>query len=330
MEENGKGNKEPFVVDVVCPFCGKHFSAAAQPGPPGEPPKAKAVFEEKLISDQEAAFREKVVEKILKKEFEIPLLPDVALRVIRLTGDANTSMQDLAKVILTDQGIAGKILQIANSPVYGGAVEIKTNSPALVRRGPPEVKDHKLALSMQSKIFKSASYRKIAKSLWEHAIATALAARVIANALRMEKEEAFVGGLMHDLGKMILLHILDQSERELRFSYKPAEETVFLLMEQYHSDLGPLVVEAWDLPGPAASAVRDVPRIDTLEEIPPMIAAVSLASDICDVKGIGYEQIEKDLPSSTAAKALSLTPETCEDLVSRFNEFYEQAKGAFQ
>jgi HD-like signal output (HDOD) protein len=315
------------ILDVVCPHCHKRFRLAVGPQPviPSKAPAAEPA----PMPEEEAAFRERVIDGIMKKNFEIPLLPHVALKVIRLTGDTKTSMQDLAKVILTDQGIATKILKIANSPVYAAAVEITTISQALVRLGQVEVKNLMLAISMQSKVFKSGSFQETAKELWEHSIGVAFAARVVANALRIEKEEAFLGGLMHDLGKMVLLNLLEKSLKSSSRPFKPSKELIVSLLNQFHCDVGEMVAKNWELPHHVAETIHAIPRSREMETIPREIAAVILGNEMCEAKGIGLDKTETDISAGFGARALSLTPDACAELERRFDQIFEQAKGAF-
>ncbi|MCB1155548.1 HDOD domain-containing protein, partial [bacterium] len=185
--------------DTCCPHCNTQFRL-------GRDAPLMKVDTQTLLAEREAEqmrkkddeFQAFVVNKLLDKDFQIPLLPHVAVKVMRLTSDHHSSMQDMARVIMTDQGIAAKILQIANSPVYAGTEQIKTVSQALVRIGQTEIRNVMLSIALQGKVFKSKSYADLAKCLWEHSVAVAFASRVVANALRMPKEEAFLSGLMHE------------------------------------------------------------------------------------------------------------------------------------
>ncbi|GAH74409.1 unnamed protein product, partial [marine sediment metagenome] len=207
---------------VICPHCKKALIVSIPvmkqaPSPPRPEESSDGdgyIDRDGPISEEEMRFRERVVNKILSKEFELPLLPHVALKVIRLTNDATSSMQDLAKVIMTDQMMTSKIIRIANSPVYAGTMEITNIKQALVRVGQGEVRNLMLAVSLGSKVFKSGMYSKLAKMLWEHAVGVAFAARVIAHGLHLDREQAFLCGLMHDLGKMVMLDILENCQRK--------------------------------------------------------------------------------------------------------------------
>ncbi|MBZ0270414.1 HDOD domain-containing protein, partial [bacterium] len=297
--------------------------------PPGGPPAllAAPAPPELEISEDDAVFREKVVAHILSKDLEIPLLPHVAMNVIKLTNDARSSMQDLARVVLTDQGIASRILKIANSPVYAGAVEVKTISQALVRLGQREVKNLMLAISLQGRVFKSASYQSLARKLWEHSIAVAFSSRVVANALRLPKEEAFLAGLMHDMGKMVLLNLIERCLREMPVKYRPSMPLVLDTLRQFNADVGEMVVARWDLPDEIRRAVRrGEPRPDGT---PTDADAVAIGNAIAEIKAIGPDTWDGPLYEHPAAMNLHLSREACEELIRRFDQMYEPARGLF-
>ncbi|MCC6158413.1 MAG: HDOD domain-containing protein [Deltaproteobacteria bacterium] len=326
MSGSGSASEKKRIFEVVCPGCGKRLRI-------GRDVKLIEVEEGEsdagLFAERDEAFREKIVERILAKNYEVPLLPHVALRVMRLTGDASVSMQDMAKVILTDQGISSRILQIANSPVYGAAVEIQTISQALVRLGQNEVKNLMLAISMHSRIFKSAVYKKLAQQLWEHSIAVAFAARVVANALRLPREEAFLAGLMHDVGKMVLLTIMESAQKLVAPGFMPSDRTVHAILAQYGADVGEMVAKSWDMPHHMADAIARMPHLHEMREAAPETAAVALANDIAVIRGIGPDRAEIALVDTPGARLLNLSVEACDELLVRFDQIHEQARGVF-
>jgi HD-like signal output (HDOD) protein len=272
-----------------------------------------------------------VVETILNKEFELPLLPHVAIKVIRITNDANSNMADLAKVVMTDQMMATKIIKIANSPVYAGTVKITDIKQALVRVGQGEIRNMMLAVSLGSKVFRSGLYGRLAKELWEHAVGCAFAARVVAHGLRKNREQAFLCGLMHDLGKMIMLNILEQCQRKERKGFRPSKGTILELWNRYQQDVGELAVTNWNLPQIVSHVVQHHSKLNEIEEDEGDMAAVTALGDaFCRLKGIGQDPEEElDLSSQEASQRLNLAPETIFELLERFYQLFEQTKHEF-
>jgi HD-like signal output (HDOD) protein len=288
-----------------------------------------APVQDTVQDDREAEFREKVINKILLRNFELPLLPHIAVKVIKLTGEPNVSMQDLAKVILTDQAIATQILKIANSPVYSGAVEVKSISQALMRLGIAEVKNLMLAISLKAKVFRSGTYGHVAKDLWEHSVAAAFAARTIAVGLNLDKEEAFLCGLMHDLGKMVLLSILETTQKELR-DFRPTQETMMAILNQYNTDVGDLVSGKWNLPSSVQNSIKyhmKLEDLDTRDLLPPLTA---LADIFARMIIPGPDQLtEVSFESLPVVNRLQMSSMTCGIDYEKFAQTFDKAKGVF-
>jgi len=257
-------------------------------------------------------------------------LPHVAVKVLRLSNDSNSDMQDLAKVIMTDQMMSAKIINIANSPVFMGTIEVTNIKQALVRVGVIEIRNMMLAVSMASKVFKSGMYSSLAKSLWEQAVGAAFAARVIAHGLRMDRELAFLCGLMHNLGKMIMLNILENCQRRERRGFKPQKQIIDDLWKQYSSDVGELAVSTWRLPDQIQKVVRSGAALgEENEDTDRMVAVTGLAGAFCQVKGIGQEPDDIELEKLPAVGLLQITGDACFELLERFYRTYDQMRNEF-
>lgn len=327
-------------LKVVCPHCKKPMvvkvpvnRATLQPVPPPENrsvDKGEYTDWDGPLSEEEIRFRERVIDTILRKEFELPLLPHVAIKVIQISNDSKSSMQDIAKVIMTDQMMTTKIIKLANSPVFAGTIEVTNIKQALVRVGQSEVRNLMLAISLGSKVFRSNIFGSVAQNLWEHAVGAAFAARVISHGLRLDRELSFLSGLVHDLGKMILLNILETSQRRERKGFKSSKSTIFDIWDQYQSDVGVLAAEAWKLPEETRSVIRYHRAFDEMDDNPiPLVWIVALADEFCRIKGIGQETEEIDLEESEAARMLNLTPNAGFELLERFYRLYDEMKSDF-
>lgn len=342
---------------VRCPHCNQMFivnapmeeaiktepvvpprPAASPPSPPSPPPPSAAprppapepLEEERELTPEEEDFRDRIVKAILARDFELPMLPHVALKVIRLSSDPDASMQDLAKVILTDQTIAAKILQIANSPVYAAITEISNINQALVRLGQAEVKNLMLAISLGTKIFKSRLYGRLAKTLWEKAVGVAFAARVLATKLNADRDESFLCGLMHNIGRMIALSILEKAQHEVGSDFRPPESMAIGILDQYHRDIGELTVAKWALPPVVGTVIAhfETPQNQTTPQR--VVSVISLADAFCRQAGIGLATPEEiDLASHPATRLLRLEPALGKEMFDRFVQIFASAKNEF-
>ncbi len=152
-----------------------------------------------------------VANAAVKQLSHIATLPEVTLGIIELVENPNSSAQDLNELIGRDPALSARILKVVNSAFYGLPRQIGSINRAISMLGLNAVKNIAIAASL-AKLFRGGALcdRFDAKELWDHSIAVATAARLLAKEARMSSgDEAFLGGLMHDIGIMVAL----QSDR---------------------------------------------------------------------------------------------------------------------
>ncbi len=156
--------------------------------------------------------REQVVTKAIREISHIATLPEVTLQIIQMVEDPKSTASDLHEVISGDPALSSRILKVVNSSFYGLPGQIASINRAIVLLGLNAVKNIAIAASL-SKLFRGGDLtpRFSAKDLWEHSNATAAASKIIADTLKMGLgDEAFLAGLMHDIGIMVEM----QADRE--------------------------------------------------------------------------------------------------------------------
>lgn len=139
---------------------------------------------------------------------ELPSLPQVLVGVSRVASDPTSSAADLAGVILKDQALTMKVLRVANSARYAvSTARVTTVSRAVVLLGFESVRAIALGLGAYHLLSSLRRGGEILEGFWIHAVATAVVAQELADLLRYDvPEEAFVAGLLHDVGKLVLAH----------------------------------------------------------------------------------------------------------------------------
>jgi len=137
----------------------------------------------------------------------LPALPAIYTKLSHLLHLSNTTLQMVGNVISEDQVISAKVLRLVNSSFYGFSKKIGSLERAVVILGQNEIKSLVLATSMlkvfpRSKLSQDFDINK----LWEHYISCAVASRILAEAAFVENpEEVFASGLLHDIGKLVLI-----------------------------------------------------------------------------------------------------------------------------
>lgn len=145
------------------------------------------------------------VEIIVEQLGELPAAPVILSKALRLTSDMQSSIDDISRYIAADQSLSAKVIRLSNSPLYGRAQEISSLHEAIMVLGFDQIKSIIITASTVQ-MFQSGPHAETARVLWEHSLATALGARLIVQKYGgLDKEEAYLCGLLHDIGKLVLL-----------------------------------------------------------------------------------------------------------------------------
>lgn len=179
-------------------------------------------------------------------EFTLPVLPQVASQVLTLTNNPDADIGDLSGLIHKDQALAGHVLKIANSPAYGGSETIVSLKQAVTRIGMRLLSDIAIAISMQGAVFQVPAFEKEVKNLWRHALASAAYGKEVALANRCNVEGQFLCGLLHAIGKPVVLQTIAEIQAVMDFSLNWA--SIQQLLDRFHCKVGVAVALKWKLP----------------------------------------------------------------------------------
>lgn len=201
-------------------------------------------------------------EEVAARVRDLPALPTVVTEVLRVTRDPDSSVFDLTEVLARDQALTAKVLRLANSALFGFPRRIATLSDAVVLLGFHTIKSLAIAGSAFSVMDRAVEGYGLERGwMWQHGIAAGAAARFLAKKWRPAlAEEAFIGGLLHDLGKIVLDSYVgeafDEIIKKVRRENKPFASAERDILGFDHAAVGALVAEAWALPGDLVAAVR--------------------------------------------------------------------------
>ncbi len=174
--------------------------------------------------------------------------PKVAVRILKLFENDDLSSYQLAKVIALDPILAAYILKISNSAYYNFATKIKTLSDAITLIGFEEIKKIVIMISAKN-AFKVSD--DIDKLLWEHSLAVAIACSTVNSITKVTEEgEAYISGLLHDIGKIVFKKSEFVDYKSLfRKAYDSGEEIRFLEEKVFgytHADVGGYLLQSWN------------------------------------------------------------------------------------
>jgi putative nucleotidyltransferase with HDIG domain len=190
--------------------------------------------------------RTALLARIEDRHLELPLLPNIVWEVMELTSSDDVDTRKLSALIHRDQALASHILRVANSPAYMPRMPIVSLQQAVSRLGAATLGEIAFAISIQSRVFDVAGYEHEIRTLWHHAVGTGAYAKEIARLRRSNVEGAFLCGLLHDIGKPVLLQTLVDIQRSFGVTVDPA--AVSAVMEACHTQVGHLIATEWGLP----------------------------------------------------------------------------------
>jgi HD-like signal output (HDOD) protein len=207
-----------------------------------------------LAQDKEA-----VVSNAIREISHIATLPEVTVKVVELVESPKSTAQDLHKVISTDPALCSRILKVVNSSFYGLPGQIGSINRAIVMLGLNAVKNIAIAASM-AKLFRGGELGQSfsARDLWTHSNVTAATAKLVAQSIKLGlADEAFLGGLIHDIGIMVEMQYdrnkLAEVIKNTGLDSKGIPAMNMLEMEQRaydanHQDFGTGLCEKWKFP----------------------------------------------------------------------------------
>ena len=244
-----------------------------------------------LAGRVEAAIREGKV--------DLPVLPEAAIKVRHIV-EHDGGVREIVTVIEREPSLAAAVLRYANSVAYAGLREITDLHQAVMRLGFVNVEKTVLAISAKGAFSSSdKSDEHLYRALWQHSLATGLAARRVApRSLEIGPEAVFLAGLLHDIGKVVVLRCASQLRKADPAHYGFSDETLLEFIQALHCTAGAQLCAAWNLP----SEIRAVALRHHDEELSGsgdlLIAVVQLANLM------------------TRKAGASLTPDTSVSLVS--------------
>lgn len=202
------------------------------------------------------------LQKALAGVSEISSLPEITARIVQVVEDPRATAHEMHDIVRADPALAAKILKVVNSAFYGLPSQIASLDRAILMLGLSAVKNIALAASL-SRLFvvEDVSEQFAARDLWRHSVAVGVAARLLAESGgAVEADEAFVAGLVHDLGLVAMQQLFPANLREV-VDRCHAETLSFCELERHvvgadHQMLGAFLAERWKFPPTLRQAIE--------------------------------------------------------------------------
>lgn len=274
----------------------------------------------------------RTLDMIISSIGDLPATPAIISTLMSLTADLNADIDKISRAISSDQSLTARVLKLSNSSFYGRTKEVRTLNEAILLLGFKTLRSMVVASSTHS-LYQSTGSGDAQEKLWEHSLATAIASRLVAASIRHPlAEEAFIAGLLHDIGKLVLLQKRGGEYKDIIAGVESSGETFLDVEDEVfgfnHTDVGLLLLHKWSFPQILANAVFEHHEpIDAESDVPPLSFIIHFGNHVAKRLDIGFNDTRvEDLTTLPSMARLGLTPEALETLEPALAEQFDYEK----
>ena len=252
-----------------------------------------------------------MIDKFLKsKNVKLPAFNATAHQIQKEIAKEEPDSRLIEKLIVSDQSLTGEVLRVSNSSFYRGLTQVTTVRDAIIRLGIKEVSNIATLVTLQHNFqSKNPIVQKIMGKLWRHSVGCAIGANWLARQTGFQAlaHEAFIAGLLHDVGKLFILKVIDDLKASGKIANLPSDKLLNEIMQNLHTDRGYALMIHWNLPEKYCRVARDH-HIEDFDCNNFLIVLVRLANQMCHKIGIGLS-VEPSLVliATPEAKQLQLS-----------------------
>lgn len=255
------------------------------------------------------------IERVVEETSTVYSLPLFYERLNETINHPRSSIDDISKIITEDQGLTARLLRLANSPMFGCYAKVDSITKAVTIIGTQQLRDLALAASVMGVFMGIPEDLLRMSSFWQHSIACGIVARSLAVYRRESNvERLFVGGMLHDIGQVVLASARPEICRELleaqRDTGRSYMELEFEKMGFNHAELGGALLKKWKIPASIAEPVSFHHSPAAAEQFRLEAALIHLADIICQAMEFG-QGAEHGVPplDEIAWERLGLAPQ---------------------
>lgn len=237
-----------------------------------------------------------LLDDVIRQIKDLPTLPTVAQQMLSDIDDENTSLDAICEKVAMDQSLTAKALRLANSSYFGANSKVVTLQQAVALLGIKNIKKLILMTSLDNGFPTSRCRNFDSKAYWRHSIATAICAELISRTLRMKHDFAFTAGLLHDIGRLVLVTRFPK-EYEQVIAHREQQDCYLLDAEQAvmgidHVSVGLVLAMQWEFSDAIQDAISGHHQPDN-KDLNPVAAIVHVANSI--VHALDLSGTEDDL-----------------------------------
>lgn len=243
------------------------------------------------------------LDQVVRAVRDLPSLPVIVMELLETMEQEDASSALLAHKISQDQALTAKILRVANSSFYGMSARVTTVAQALSILGFSTVRALVTAASISGAFVLDANSPFNFSQFWKHAIATAICAKHLAPFSRVAPDSAFITGLLHDIGQLVLATKFAYAYAQVT-AYRQANDCAVIDAERHilqldHAMVGAALSEHWRFPLAMQQAVLQHHAIDS-NHAEPLTVVIHIANTITHALDLAGDPMEA-LPDTSAS-----------------------------
>ena len=259
----------------------------------------------KLQPDNSISIQDAAALAVTSDSVELPVLPEVALQLLKLTGDIECDPVDIVALFKRDQSLTGHLLKTTNSIRYSSGQTVTSIQHAVARLGLLQVREIVMLISCRSKVFNVKGFDQDVRASFEMSLATAAFNQEIARVRRQNVEDAFLSGLLHDIGRPVLLQELSDVRTES--AIEADDDEIRSAAEEHRIPMAARLVRSWELPGRLADTIlHQATPLEAGEQESPA-AMLNVAIDLA--RGALAGELTSEEYTHTLVDVLNLYPE---------------------
>lgn len=202
------------------------------------------------MSVQTRSLLDVINEELARGDLQLPVYPAIASRVQALAASGTGNAEQFERLLAHDPAIASHVLRVANSAFYAGLSPVSTIRAAVMRLGLEQLVSIAVVCAQKGQFAaRDPQVQRLMQQLWQHSVAVAFGARWLADRLgyRSQGGECFMAGLFHDIGKLLILKVLDDLRRRGEWPNEMPATLVQELLAALHGEQGARLIRQWNL-----------------------------------------------------------------------------------
>ncbi|MDI7197756.1 HDOD domain-containing protein [Leptospira santarosai] len=255
------------------------------------------------------------IDQLFLNDAQLPRISSVVTKVMQMVQKEDVAIPDLAKEISHDPGLTADVIKLSNSAYYRAAKPIKTVQESLMTLGIKTVKDIILLTAARGILKKDLKgYQVEAEDNWIHSLTVAELSKRICEQkkLKIDLDLAFTGGLLHNIGKVILADFFPAAIANLREELKNHSVSFEELERKYfgysHEEASEKLLEKWNFPKELVHVARNYSRPENEKEFQELVSVVHVSHSIAIAAGVGIDIAGLSAPiSNEALQILEIT-----------------------